>query len=138
MLNHENPAHSAAEARLRAEPIIWFTTVTASGQPQATPVWFLWDGTEFLIYGLRNGPKTRNIQSNPHVSLHLEGNGRGGGNVIFEGRARIDPAGPSADAVPEYIQKYRPFIDSYGWTPEGFADDYPHVIRVTPARARIW
>lgn len=138
ILNPENPAHAAAADRLRAEPIIWLTSVAPTGQPQSTPVWFLWEAGEFLIYGAANGPKIRNIESNPHVSLHLEGNGRGGANVIFEGSARVDPAGPSAGNVPAYIDKYREFIDSYGWTPQSFADDYPHVIRVSPRRARIW
>ena len=138
ILNAEEPAHAAAIGRLQAEPIVWLTTVERSGQPQSTPVWFLWDAGEFLIYGAANGPKVRNIESNPHVSLHLEGNGRGGANVIFEGRARLDPPGPRADAVPAYVGKYREFINSYGWTPQSFADDYPHVIRVSPTRARIW
>ena len=138
MLNHETPAHAAAARRLQAKPVIWLTTVTRSGQPQSTPVWFLWDGNEFLIYGVKDGPKTRNIESNPRVSLHLDGDGRGGANVIFEGSARIDPAGPRADTVGAYVEKYRQLIESYGWTPKSFADDYPHVIRVTPTRARIW
>src|SRR5580700_4485467 len=83
ILNQEQPAHAAAAARLRTEPVIWLTTVARSGQPQSTPVWFLWEAGEVLIYGLANGPKSRNIGSNPYVSLHLEGNGRGGANVIF-------------------------------------------------------
>lgn len=138
ILNQEKPAHAAAIGRLQAEPIIWLTTVAGSGQPQSTPVWFLWAAGEFLIYGAATGPKISNIESNPHVSLHLEGNGKGGANVIFEGTARVDPEGPRADAVPAYVAKYRGFIDSYGWTPESFANDYPHVIRVIPTRARIW
>jgi PPOX class probable F420-dependent enzyme len=138
ILNQGEPAHAAAAGRLRAEPIIWLTTVASSGQPQSTPVWFLWEGGRFLIYGAASGPKIRNIESNPHVSLHLEGNGRGGANVIFEGTATLDQAGPRADAVPAYLEKYREFIDSFGWTPQSFADDYPHVIRVVPTRARIW
>jgi PPOX class probable F420-dependent enzyme len=138
ILNQEDPAYAAAARRLEVEPIIWLTTVARSGQPQSTPVWFLWEDEKFLIYGSANGPKTRNIESNPHVSLHLEGDGRGGANVIFEGEARIDPAGPRADAVPVYVEKYREFIDSFGWTPESLAHDYPHVIRVSPTRARIW
>lgn len=138
MLNLEKPSHAAADARLRAEPIIWLSTVSGSGQPQSTPVWFLWDGSEFLIYGSKAGPKTPNIAANPRVSLHLEGNGNGGGNVIFEGAARLDQAGPKADAVADFVAKYSGRIESNGWTPQSFADDYPHVIRVSPTRARIW
>ena len=88
MLDPKKPAHAKAEERLRDELIIWLTTVTESGQPKPTPVWFVWDGQEFLIYSLKDGKKTGHIAANPRVSLHLDGNGRGGGNVIFEGTAR--------------------------------------------------
>lgn len=138
MLNLDNPNHATADARLRSEPVIWLTTVAPSGRPQSTPVWFLWDGAEFLIYGSKEGPKTRNIESNPRVGLHLDGDGAGGGIVIFEGMARIDRDGPPAGAVAGYVAKYRELIESYGWTLDGLARDYPHVIRVTPTRARIW
>ncbi|HUZ50967.1 MAG TPA: TIGR03667 family PPOX class F420-dependent oxidoreductase [Streptosporangiaceae bacterium] len=138
MLNPDNPAHAAADARLRSEPVIWLTTVARSGQPQSSPVWFLWDGTEFLSYGSKDGQKTRNIAANPRVDLHLDGNGQGGGIVIFEGTARIDQEGPPAAAVADFVAKYGGLIESYGWTLEGVARDYPHVIRVTPTRARIW
>lgn len=134
----DNPRHAAALSRLAGEPIIWLTTVTASGQPQATPVWFIWTAGEVIIYGAKNGPKNRNIAANPRVCLHLEGDGRGGSNVILEGTARIDSGGAPADDMPEYVNKYRSIIDSYGWTPEGFARDYPHLIRVTPTRVRAF
>jgi PPOX class probable F420-dependent enzyme len=138
ILDPGRPAHADADRRLRSEPVIWLTTVALSGQPQSTPVWFLWQDGGFLIYGSSGGPKTGNIQANPLVGLHLDGDGRGGANVIFEGRAAIDPGGPPADAVPGYVEKYRELIDSYGWTPQSFARDYPHVIRVTPTRVRAW
>jgi len=138
MLNRDNPKHVAADERLRSATIIWLTTVNGSGQPQSSPVWFLWDGTGFLIYGSKDGPKTPNIRGNAHVSLHLDGDGRGGGIVIFEGLASVEPDAPGADAVAEYLAKYGPLIDAYGWTPEQLARDYPHAIRVSPTRARIW
>jgi PPOX class probable F420-dependent enzyme len=138
MLNMDESAHAAVSVRLEAEPVIWLTTVTGSGQPQSSPVWFLWDGEDIQIYGVRNGLKTRNIKSNPRVSLHLDGDGRGGGNVIFEGTARIDPTGPRADTILAYAIKYSSFIESFAWILDSLADDYPHFIRVTPARARIW
>ena len=138
ILDLSEPAHASAARRLDSEPVVWLTTVSPSGQPQSTPVWFLWDGGEFLIYGAASGLKKRNIEADPRVSLHLDGNGRGGDNVIFEGTATVDAAGPAADAVPAYIGKYRASIDSNGWTPQGFASDYPHRIRIRPTRARIW
>jgi PPOX class probable F420-dependent enzyme len=138
ILDLENPAHQAAQARLTEEPIAWLTTVNPAGQPQSTPIWFLWNGEEFLIFGSASGPKTPNIKANPHVSLHLEGDGSGGGNVIFEGRARIDGAAPPLSHVADYLAKYGETIKAYGWTPEGMAKDYPHVIRVVPTRVRIW
>jgi hypothetical protein len=72
------------------------------------------------------------------MGLNLDGDGQGGGVVVIEGTARIDPQGPAADAVADFVAKYGERIESYGWTLEGFARDYPHVIRVTPTRARIW
>lgn len=138
ILDLSKPKHVAAEARLNEELIAWLTTVNPSGQPQSTPIWFLWDGEEFVIYGSKNGPKTPNIRANPHVSLHLEGDRQGGGNVIFEGMARIDEAVASLDGSASYLAKYGDTIKAYGWTPQSMAEDYPHVIRVTPTRVRIW
>jgi PPOX class probable F420-dependent enzyme len=138
MLNPDNKKHAAADARLRHETIIWLTTVDASGQPQASPVWFLWDGAEFLIYGSADGKKTRNLLANPKVGLNLDGDGEGGGVVVVEGTARIDQDGPPPAAVADYVAKYGQRVESYGWTLESFARDYPHVIRVTPTRVRAW
>jgi PPOX class probable F420-dependent enzyme len=138
MLDPGKPGQAAADARLRAEAIIWLTTVDESGRPQSSPVWFLWDGAEFLIYGSKDGKKTRNIQANSTVGLHLDGDGEGGGIVIFEGTARVDESAPPAAAVADFAAKYGERIKSYGWTLDALARDYPHVIRVVPTRARIW
>lgn len=138
MLNLDNPTHAAADARLRQETVIWLTTVNQAGQPQSSPVWFFSDGSEFLIYGSADGRKTRNIESNPRVCLHLDGNGEGGGIVIIEGTATVDRQGPPAHTVDGFMAKYRERIEAYGWTLEQLEKDYPHVIKVTPTRARIW
>jgi PPOX class probable F420-dependent enzyme len=138
ILDPGNPAHAEADGRLRAEPVAWLTTVSPAGQPQSTPVWFLWQDGAFLIYGSASGPKVRNIEASPRVSLHLEGDGQGGAIVTFEGTARVDTGGPRADAVPGYVAKYGELIRALGWNPAGMADGYPHAIRVTPTRVRIW
>ncbi len=139
ILDLAKPAHAAAETRLKEELIIWLTTVSPAGLPQSSPVWFLWQDGELLIYGSKTGPKTPNIRANPRVSLNLDGDGLGGGVVVFECTARIDDSGAVPGEVPpEYLAKYNELIESYGWDLEQLARDYPHVIRVTPTRARIW
>ncbi len=129
---------SRAAERLATDLIAWLTTVSPSGAPQTSPVWFLWDGDEFLIYSLDDTARTRNIATNPHVALNLDGNGLGGDIVTLEGRASVDPDAPTAAAVPAYVAKYRERMDANGWSPEKFAADYPVAIRVRPTRARAW
>lgn len=138
VIDRSNPEHVQAEERLRAELIAWLTSIGADGQPQSTPVWFHWDGEAFLVYSKPEAKKLENLAANPRVSLHLGDDGVGGAVVTFEGTAEVLAAAPAADTVPEYIEKYRERVDSYGWTPASFASEYSTAIRVTPTRARIW
>jgi PPOX class probable F420-dependent enzyme len=137
-LDPNDPKHAHAEERLKAELIVWLTTVDPDGQPQSTPVWFWWNDGTFVVYSRSGARKVRNIATNPSVSLHLEGTRVGGDNVIFEGNAEPWADGPPANELPGYIEKYQQRIESYGWTAESFADDYPDALRVTPTRTRIW
>ncbi|HYZ10967.1 MAG TPA: TIGR03667 family PPOX class F420-dependent oxidoreductase [Actinomycetota bacterium] len=138
VLDSSDSAHAAAEERLRSDIIIWLTTVRADGQPQSTPVWFLWEDGTFLIYSRPGMPKLENITANPKVSLHLRGTETGGDVVTFDGTAELLRDGPPADQVPEYVSKYREEMEGYSWTPAKFAELYSEPIRVTPTEARIW
>ena len=138
VLDSSDSAHAAAEERLRSDIIIWLTTVRADGQPQSTPVWFLWEDGTFLIYSRPGMPKLENITANPKVSVHLRGTETGGDIVTFDGTAELLREGPPADQVPEYVSKYREEMEGYSWTPAKFAELYSEPIRVTPTEARIW
>ncbi len=137
MLDTTTPKGAHAAHRLRAERIAWLTTVAPDGTPQTSPIWFLWDGDEFLVYSLESA-RVRNIENRSRVSINLDGNGLGGDIVIAEGEARIDRDAPSAAENEAYLAKYRPVMDGYGWTPEWFAEHYPVPIYVTATRYRIY
>ena len=126
------------EQRLARDVVIWLTTVRSDGQPQTSPVWFVWDGQSFLIYSIPRSQKVPNIMANPRVSLNLDGDGRGGGIVTIEGEARIDDGAPKAHEVETYAGKYRQLIKEMGAEPEPFAKEYSTAIRVTPTRRRIY
>jgi PPOX class probable F420-dependent enzyme len=126
------------EDRLRGAPVIWLTTVNSSGQPQSSPVWFVWDGSSFLIYSRRDSPKVPNIRRNPRVSLNLDSDGEGGAIVTIEGEAEIDEGAPPANEVPAYVEKYLDRIRRLGAEPEPFGKMYSIPIKVTPSRSRVW
>lgn len=123
--------------RLEEEGVGWLTTVSADGTPQTSPIWFLWDGEEILMYSLES-PRVQNLTRNPRVSFNLDGNGRGGEIVVLEGTARIDEGAPPPDENLEYIAKYKPVMDEYNWTLEWFAGRYAVPIRITPTKYRFW
>jgi PPOX class probable F420-dependent enzyme len=125
--------------RLEQEAILWLTTVTPDGQPQASPVWFLWADGEILLYSRADTPRPVNVRANPRVAATFDGDGRGGDIVSIEGSARIvrDTSSP-ADCPAAYIDKYAALIAAEGWTLESFLVDYPVEIRIQPTRLRAW
>ena len=138
MLDPSTPQGARALQRLGDERIIWLTTVRLNGQPPTSPVWFLFEDGEFLIYSLPGTARTANITANPRVSLNLDGNGQGGDVVSIEGEARLDPEAPPSSEVAAYQERYREWIARNGWTPDSFDADYPVAIRIRPTRTRAW
>jgi PPOX class probable F420-dependent enzyme len=137
LFDPDDPKQARALERFGTEIIVWLTTVTPDGQPSTTPVWFWWDGEAFHLYSQPGRPKLRNIAANPRVSLHLQSDRDGDEDVVIvEGMASVDPDAPRADRIPEYIDRYRALVARYGWTPQGFAEDYSVSIRVRPTKVR--
>ena len=125
---------SKADALLQDAVVVWLTTVRPDGQPQSSPVWFIIDDGEFLVYSLEGTPRTANIEANPRVSLNLDSND-GGDVVSIEGTARI-VTGPPSTEVAAYQDKYQRHIGDIGHTPESFAARYPVAIRISSTRWR--
>lgn len=124
--------------RLRTDMIGWLTTVRPDGQPQTFPIWFLWENGELLIYSDRRAKRNENIRANPHVSLHLDDDGRGNDIVIVEGEARIDGSAPPVTEHAGYLAKYRRWIDEFLTSPDEMATIYNVPLRIRPTRGRAF
>jgi PPOX class probable F420-dependent enzyme len=128
------PPQEALDLLDRLE-VMWMTTVSPGGQPQASPVWFLFDGTAFTMYSRPDAPRIRNIDHNPLVALNLTDD-RGTGAISVEATAEIVD-GPPATANEAIVSKYTPALARMGSTPERFASEFSTAIRMTPTRWRI-
>jgi PPOX class probable F420-dependent enzyme len=125
-----------AARRLREETVAWLTTVTPAGAPVPSPVWFWWMEPDAVLMFSRAGtPRTRNIEANPRVALHFDGNGRGGDIVVLSGHAEINPS-PETGAVAAYVEFYAADFARIGVTAEQFFERYPIAVRIALTRLR--
>ncbi|NEE02593.1 TIGR03667 family PPOX class F420-dependent oxidoreductase [Phytoactinopolyspora halotolerans] len=124
--------------RLEEAKIIWLTTVARSGQPQSSPVGFIWDGARFLIISQPEAAKVANLAENPKAALHLDidENAADGGVITVEGTAELDPAPLTQREASTYVERYADEIRASGFTPETALEEFSQVIRVTPTRVR--
>jgi PPOX class probable F420-dependent enzyme len=127
-----------AAALLDEEQVGWLTTVTPSGQPQSSIVWFLRDGDDLLIYSQAEAGKLANIAASPRVAFNLRSDPNGDEFLTIEATATVDRSPPPANEVPAYVAKYEPAIQRLGWAPPEFAQEYPVLIRLKVTRLRYW
>jgi PPOX class probable F420-dependent enzyme len=126
-----------AAAHLRDDVVVWLTTVSPSGAPLPTPVWFVWDGASSVrVQSLPTAKRVEHLAANPKVSLNFAGNGLGGDIVVLSGRAHVAGDARPADQVEDYITKYRERIERIGMTPQQFAGQYSTVLEIELTRLR--
>ena len=123
--------------RLENELTGWLTTVNAAGRIQSSPIWFVWQDGELLIYSHKRAVRNANVAARPQVAFNLNTDADGDDVVTMEGEARIEPGLPPLSAHAAFQAKYRHRLDQYGWTPEWMAAEYPIPIMVRPTRWRL-
>jgi PPOX class probable F420-dependent enzyme len=127
-----------AADRLGAEQIGWLTTVSRGGQPQASPIWFLWHDGHIWLRSQAAAAKVANIGANPRVAFHLDDDGQGGHVVTVEGTAEVVEQVPGG-VREAFLAKYGTLItERLKSTVEQMEAVYPISIRITPKRARSW
>jgi nitroimidazol reductase NimA-like FMN-containing flavoprotein (pyridoxamine 5'-phosphate oxidase superfamily) len=124
---------SNVDRRLRSMREIWIVTASPTGRPDATPVWFWWDGEAVYFTCAAVARKARNIAHQQEVVLT---NGDGADPIIIKGRAERVTDGEELQRVDgAYAEKY--VAPTSGERATIFvADD--HVYRVRPRLVSAW
>jgi general stress protein 26 len=124
---------SNVDRRLHSMREIWVATASPKGRPDATPVWFWWDGEAIYFTCAAVARKARNIAHEPEVVVL---NGDGADPIIIKGRAeRVTKRAELERVDAAYSEKY---VDpGSGVCATIFvADD--HVYRVRPRLVSAW
>lgn len=77
------------EEFLRGPHIAALATLRPEGRPHVVPVWFEWDGREFVIASFRDLQKVRNIAAKGYAALSVFTNELPYKQVTVEGLARV-------------------------------------------------
>lgn len=56
---------------LKSKAFAHLATVTSNGEPQSSPMWFLWDGEHIKFTHTTNRKKYENIKHDPHVAVSI-------------------------------------------------------------------
>lgn len=129
------PIPADVRERLADAEYVWFTTVREDGMPQPTPVWFIIEGDEFLIYSVPSAQKIRNLRANPLVALSFTAQDDAESFVVVQGTARMaENLTPFPQA---YLDKYLEPMREIGLTPEQMHQEYSTRITVTATHTRV-
>jgi nitroimidazol reductase NimA-like FMN-containing flavoprotein (pyridoxamine 5'-phosphate oxidase superfamily) len=124
---------SNVDRRLYSMREIWVATASAKGRPDATPVWFWWDGQAVYFTCAAVARKARNIAHEAEVVLV---NGDGVDPIIIKGRAERVTEREELERVDRaYAEKY--VAPQTGEHATIFVSD-DHVYRVLPRLVSAW
>ena len=110
-----------------ADAVLHLGTTDDTGRIRSTPVWFIADGDDLIVYSRADARRAARIPLRPQVTVRAD---RPGAKPVTA-TARIDPSLPPPDRNPAYLAKYRVRIEKgLKQTLDGFARRYPVPLRI--------
>jgi hypothetical protein len=110
------------------------TSGASVGRPHVVPRWAVYVNDRLYYDGSPETRHNRNIESNPHVSVHLES---GDQVIILEGTS--GPAGkPSVELANQLVEAYRRKYAKQGYSPEPGQWDEGGLYVFTPRQCLAW
>src|ERR1700745_4214537 len=93
--------HPAAQELLQSKIPARMAYVWTDGTPRVIPIWFHWNGSEFVMGTPPKAPKLKALAKNPKVALTIDDNTFPHKVLMVRGTARIEPV---RGVVPEYAK----------------------------------
>jgi len=91
--------HPAAQELLHSKIPARLAYIWTDGTPRVIPVWFHWNGRDFVMASPPKAPKLKALAQNPKVSFTIDDNIFPHKVLLVRGTARLEPVD---GVVPEY------------------------------------
>lgn len=91
--------HPASQELLQSKIPARLAYVWTDGTPRVVPVWFHWNGQEFVLGTPSKAPKLKALRTNPKVALTVDENTFPHKVLLVRGTARLETL---SGIVPEY------------------------------------
>jgi hypothetical protein len=91
--------HPASKELLQSTVPARLAYVWTDGTPRVVPIWFHWDGREFVLGTPPKAPKVKALAKNPKVAMTIDDNGFPHKVLLVRGTARLETVN---GIVPEY------------------------------------
>ena len=91
--------HPASRELLQSKIPARLAYIAIDGTPRVIPIWFHWNGTEFVMGTPPKAPKLKALAKNPKVSLTIDDNTFPHKVLLVRGTAHLEPMN---GVVPEY------------------------------------
>jgi hypothetical protein len=91
--------HAASQELLCSRIPARLAYVWEDGTPRVIPIWFHWNGQEFVLATPEKAPKLKALTKNPKVALTIDDNSFPHKVLLVRGRARLEAVN---GIVPEY------------------------------------
>ena len=135
-MDSERLGDARIQQYLAAKDVVLLGTVSPSGTPLITPMWFIHDAEAITMISVDGLPKVRNLRRDPRVCVVAESGTRGDiRNVTVHGRAVFLADTPERRALVErFHAKYRPDVERL-WGGPAMPPNRV-MFRIAPARVR--
>ena len=122
--------HSASRELLQSKIPARLAYIAIDGTPRVIPIWFHWNGTEFVMGTPPKAPKLKALAKNPKVSLTIDENTFPHKVLLVRGTAHLEPMN---GVVPEYAmaaERYFGPDQGKAWVAQ-MAQMIPSMVRIT-------
>ena len=83
--------HPASRQLLESKIPARLAYVAKDGTPRVIPIWFHWNGAEFVLATPPKAPKVKALSKNPRVALTIDDNNFPHKVLLVRGKARLEP-----------------------------------------------